>query len=170
VLVNGNAHGNVIGGNLRSVIRENTFSGNLGYGLVFSGRSHRNLVFGTFIGTEILGTTALANAKGGVLVAGSAHGNSIGAPLRRPKNLISGNTGNGVTLTSGTSTTGSSATSSASTGSASRSPTPATPSWTTATKTTSAATTPPNPRPRAAPPASPRPRPAAEVSRERAVF
>jgi hypothetical protein len=101
VLINGNAHGNVIGGNLRSVILQNTFSGNLGYGLVISGRAHHNLVFNSVMGTEIKGLTALPNQKGGVLVAGSAHGNSIGAPLRR-RNVISGNTGNGVTLTSGT--------------------------------------------------------------------
>lgn len=102
ILINGNAHGNVIGGNLRSVIPQNTFSGNLRYGLAISGRAHHNLVFASFIGTEILGFTALANGKGGVLVAGTAHGNSIGATLRRPKNLISGNTGNGITLTIGT--------------------------------------------------------------------
>jgi hypothetical protein len=70
--------------------------------VVISGRAHHNVIFTSFIGTEILGRTALANRKGGVLVAGSAHGNSVGAALRRPRNLISGNTGNGVTLTSRT--------------------------------------------------------------------
>jgi parallel beta-helix repeat protein len=102
LLINGNAHGNVIGGNLRSVILQDTFSGNLGYGVVIRGSAHHNVVFTSFIGAEILGRTALANRKGGVLVAGSAHGNSVGAVLRRPRNLISGNTGNGVTLTSRT--------------------------------------------------------------------
>jgi parallel beta-helix repeat protein len=109
LLIRGTAHANVIGGSLRSIIKQDTFSGNDGYGLEISGGAYFNQVFGTFIGTDLRGTTALGNDRGGVLIAGSASRNLIGAVLfgaqlgRAPVNLISGNTGNGVTLTRGTS-------------------------------------------------------------------
>jgi parallel beta-helix repeat protein len=102
LLIDGNAHGNIIGGTLRSVIPQNTFSGNAGYGVAITGRAHGNRVFSSFIGTQILGVKALGNHKGGVLIAGGAYGNVIGQIIGRPANLISGNTGIGVTLLSGT--------------------------------------------------------------------
>ncbi len=98
VLIDGTAHGNVIGGTLRSVIPQNTFSGNRGYGLAITGHAYRNLVMRSFIGPEVLGTSALGNQAGGVLLAGTAYDNAIGAPQLHPANLISGNTGAGVTL------------------------------------------------------------------------
>ena len=96
--IDGTAHGNVIGGTLRSVIKQDTFSGNAGYGLVITGRAHGNRVFTSFIGTSLRGTTALANQKGGVLLSGRASRNLIGDLTLRPANVISGNTGVGVTL------------------------------------------------------------------------
>jgi parallel beta-helix repeat protein len=101
--IDGNAHGNVIGGSLRSVIPQDTFSGNSGYGIVITGRAHGNRVTTSFVGTAILGVNALANQRGGILIAGSAAGNSIGLPSSPvPANLISGNHGIGVTLARGT--------------------------------------------------------------------
>jgi parallel beta-helix repeat protein len=102
LLIDGNAHGNTIGGTLRSVIPQNTFSGNTGYGVEITGRAHNNLVYLSYIGAEILGRTALGNTKGGVLVGGNAYLNAIGNFTSRPSNLISGNKGRGVTLLSGT--------------------------------------------------------------------
>ena len=102
LLIDGTAHGNIIGGTLRSVIPQNTFSGNKGYGVVITGRAYDNHVFRSFIGTQLLGVRALGNEQGGVLIAGSAYGNLIGLATLTPANLISGNTGIGVTLTSGT--------------------------------------------------------------------
>jgi hypothetical protein len=102
LLIDGTAHGNVIGGTLPSVIPQNTFSGNKGYGVAITGWAHDNRVFRSFIGTQILGLNALGNEKGGVLIAGHAHGNLIGQATRTPANLISGNAGVGVTLSSGT--------------------------------------------------------------------
>jgi hypothetical protein len=96
--IDGTAHGNVIGGSTRSVIPQNTFSGNDGYGVAISGRAHGNQVFTSFVGTRLLGLVALGNQKGGVLLTGHAHANVIGAFGRGPANLISGNTGTGVTL------------------------------------------------------------------------
>jgi hypothetical protein len=105
VLITGQAHGNIVGGSRRSVIPQNTFSGNLGYGLAITGRAHGNRVFGGFIGTAILGLAALGNRAGGVLLAGTANRNSIGqvrTRRSRRSNLISGNAGPGVTLRAGT--------------------------------------------------------------------
>jgi hypothetical protein len=98
LLIDGRAHGNIIGGTRRSVIPQNTFSGNQGYGIVITGRAHDNRVFGGFIGTAIAGLTAIANARGGVLIGGHAYANTVGDARAIPANLISGNTGNGVTL------------------------------------------------------------------------
>jgi hypothetical protein len=103
VLIHGSAHLNTVGGDVPSVIPQNTFSGNGGYGLVIAGSAYGNTVFKTFVGTNVLGTLAVANAKGGVLIGGHASGNSIGNPSRRPVNLISGNFGTGVRLSAATS-------------------------------------------------------------------
>jgi parallel beta-helix repeat protein len=100
--VDGTAHGNTIGGSLRSVIPQDTFSGNTGYGVAISGQAHNNQVFSSFIGTNLLGLAALANHKGGVLLSGNAYANVIGALRMRPANLISGNIGTGVLLRAGT--------------------------------------------------------------------
>jgi parallel beta-helix repeat protein len=100
--IDGSAHGNTIGGSLRSVIPQDTFSGNLGYGVAISGQAHDNQVFSSFIGTTLLGLAPLANHKGGVLLAGNAYANVIGALRMRPANLISGNVGIGVLLRAGT--------------------------------------------------------------------
>ena len=102
LLIDGTAHGNVIGGTLHSVIPQNTFSGNKGYGVVITGRAHGNHVFRSFIGTQLLGVKALGNKRGGVLIAGNAYGNLVGLTRLTPADLISGNTGIGVTLTRGT--------------------------------------------------------------------
>ncbi len=102
LLIDGTANGNIIGGTLPSVIPQNTFSGNEGYGVVITGLAHDNRVFRSFIGTQILGVNALGNMEGGVLIAGHAYGNLIGQTTLTPANLISGNTGIGVTLSSGT--------------------------------------------------------------------
>ena len=100
--IDGTAHGNIIGGTRRSVIPQDTFSGNDGYGVAISAGAYGNQVFTSFIGPEILGVSALGNQKGGVLLTGHAHANLIGALSMRPANLISGNTGIGVLLRAGT--------------------------------------------------------------------
>ena len=70
--------------------------------MVITGRAHDNRVFRSYIGTQILGVKALGNKEGGVLIGGDAYGNVIGQATLTPPNLISGNTGIGVTLSSGT--------------------------------------------------------------------
>jgi parallel beta-helix repeat protein len=102
LLIDGNAHGNTIGGTLRSVILQNTFSGNKRYGVQITGWAHSNTVFRSVVGTDIKGTSAIGNGLGGVMLGGHAYLNAIGNFTSRPSNLISGNTGNGVTLLPGT--------------------------------------------------------------------
>ena len=102
LLIGGTAHDNTIGGTLTSVIPQNTFSGNGWYGVEITQLAHDNRVFRSFIGTQILGLKGLGNKKGGVLITGRAFSNLIGQATRKPANLISGNTGTGVSLGSGT--------------------------------------------------------------------
>jgi parallel beta-helix repeat protein len=102
LLIDDNAHGNVVGGSRHSVIPQNTFAGNLGYGIAIVGTAHNNRVFNTFVGTRLLGVKPLGNRQGGVLLGGAAHRNSIGNSRSRPSNIISANHGNGVTLLRGT--------------------------------------------------------------------
>lgn len=102
VVVTDNAHHNVIGGNRGSVIPQNAFSGNLGYGLVLSGNSHDNRVYNTFVGTGVAISTPVPNVKGGILVSDRAHNNYIGARGQQKINVIAGNIGYGVTLTANT--------------------------------------------------------------------
>jgi len=100
LLIAGHAHDNVIGGTRRSVIPQNLFSGNLGFGVTIRGHAQSNRVIYSYIGTKVFGDAALPNQKGGVLIGGRASKNVIGlASAQRPNDLISGNIGNGVTLT-----------------------------------------------------------------------
>ena len=107
LLITDTAHGNSIGGHVdASVIPNQTFSGNDGYGVAILGQAYDNSVFNNYIGTNVLGTVALGNGMGGVFVGDQANNNTIGGSSSNPSqptaNLISGNTGNGVTLTTST--------------------------------------------------------------------
>jgi len=109
ILVTDKAHHNTIGGDLRSVIRQNTLSGNDRYGLVIKGEAHHNKVFDTFIGSNIQGIhkgsswPLVGNELGGVLVSGKARNNVLGYSGKgQVSKLISGNDGPGVTLKSKT--------------------------------------------------------------------
>jgi hypothetical protein len=102
VLITGSAHGLTVGGSLVSVIPQNTFSGNRGYGVAITGQAFDIVVFKSFIGTKILGVKAFGNGKGGVLLGGTVSHVLIGFTHTSRSNIISGNTGNGVTLLAGT--------------------------------------------------------------------
>ncbi len=104
LVITDRAHHNTIGGTRRSVIPQNTLSGNDRYGLVIEGQAHHNTVFDTFIGTNVLGTTKgkftrVGNDRGGVLITDMARDNRIGyAGGKKINKLVSGNEGPGVTL------------------------------------------------------------------------
>ena len=105
VLIRDTAHDNLIGGYLQSVIPQNTFSGNLGYGVAITGAAYNNQVFNSGIGTSSLLLTGLGNNAGGVLLSSSGINNLIGGfstdPAQPRTNYIDGNLGNGVTLSAG---------------------------------------------------------------------
>ena len=105
VVISGNAHDNIIGGNNGSVIPQNTFSNNGGYGIEITGSAYNNQVLNTAIGTNSLITSGFGNGQGGILVSTTGTGNLIGGVTANPDepraNYISGNTGNGITLAAG---------------------------------------------------------------------
>ncbi len=78
----------------------NVISGNSAFGLIISGSGAKNnVVEGSSIGTDLSGSTALANHVAGVFVAGKATGNTIGGTATGAGNLISGNGSDGVDIT-----------------------------------------------------------------------
>ncbi len=104
--IDGTAHNNIIGGSQSSVIPQNTFSGNNGYGVAILGQANNNQVLLTYVGLSAGGIAGLGNLMGGILIGGTAHNDVIGGtstPSTPTANLISANDGNGVTLETGTS-------------------------------------------------------------------
>ena len=107
LLIDGTANNNMVGGYYVSVIPQNTFSGNKGYGIAIVGQAYANQIFNSYVGTNVLGTTSLGNFLGGIYVGGSSTNDIIGGTStsqnQPTKNIISGNGGYGVTLDAGTS-------------------------------------------------------------------
>ena len=92
---------NTIGGS--SAGSANVISGNSGNGIVIgtgSGPSDNNDILGNLIGTTSTGSGALGNGQSGILVEG-ASGTQIGFPALGSGNMIAGNVGPGIELTSG---------------------------------------------------------------------
>jgi hypothetical protein len=89
VLVSGNS--NAIGGTTANTA--NIISGNTTSGVSITGQM--NVVEGNFIGTDINGTAALANGVGVTL---SGNGNTVGGFIAAARNIISGNTNQGVLI------------------------------------------------------------------------
>ncbi len=77
----------------------NVISANQLFGIYVEDDSSDVSVYGNRIGTNAAGMSALGNVKGGVRVAGSDH--AIGASFEGGRNLISGNGGPGIAVTSG---------------------------------------------------------------------
>jgi hypothetical protein len=85
---------NLIGGTANGA--GNLISGNTSVGVDLSGAlATGNQIMGNLIGTNLAGTAALANSQG-IKVSGS--NNTIGGTAAGARNVISGNSGNGVTL------------------------------------------------------------------------
>lgn len=88
IFVNG-APGNTIGGTAPGA--GNLISGNGSCGIqIFTGGASGNLVQGNFVGTDVSGHAAIANANDGVFI-NQAPGNTIGGTTPGAGNLISGN-------------------------------------------------------------------------------
>ena len=96
----GGATGNTIGGTVAG--SGNVLSGNLGQGVALTGAgTSGNVVAGNHIGTNPGGTAAIGNGtpasrNSGVGIFSSASGNTIGGDVPGARNLISGNTGQGI--------------------------------------------------------------------------
>ena len=107
VLVNGGATKNTIGGTSSGVF--NVISGNTFFGVqVADAGTNNNLVEGNYVGTDVTGTKAVANASEGIVVSNGAQNNTIGGTTAAARNLVSGNTFSGIQVagtTTGTNTT-----------------------------------------------------------------
>ncbi len=102
ILITDQASNITVGGTFQSVIPQNTFSGNDGYGVVISGAASNVQVLNSAIGSSVTMLKALGNGAGGVLVTSTGSGNVIGSDTinadQSQANTISGNEGFGVTL------------------------------------------------------------------------
>lgn len=91
------ANNNMIGGTAAST--RNVVSGNTLAGIEVTGlTSVGNSIIGNYVGTDVTGATAVGNGNHGVLIRGGASGNVIGGSTVAERNVISGNTGNGVRI------------------------------------------------------------------------
>ena len=88
------ANNNLVGGT--AAADRNLISGNLSDG-IFITSGNNNQIEGNYIGTDVTGTAALANADEGVEIAGGT-GNIIGGAVAGAGNVISGNGQLGVWL------------------------------------------------------------------------
>jgi len=103
VLINGGATGNTIGGTTAGA--GNVISGNMRFGVIMSNPpTTGNVVMGNLIGTNPNGDGALRNDFHGVVITGSASGNTIGGTAADAENVISGNGRYGVVINTATAT------------------------------------------------------------------
>jgi parallel beta-helix repeat protein len=83
-----------------ATVRSNVISGNLGDGVAING--DENTVQGNYIGTDITGAHPLANGGNGITLSTyyypSGH-NTIGGTVANAGNVISGNSGAGISIT-----------------------------------------------------------------------
>ncbi len=78
----------------------NVISGNAGDGVLITGSGTTgNVVEGNYIGVDVTGSTTLANHGNGVSISGTG-GNTVGGTASGAGNVISGNTGDGVNISS----------------------------------------------------------------------
>ena len=92
-----NASGNFIGGTNAGA--GNVSSGNNGSGLFIAGsKASLNVVQGNYFGTDITGTNAAKNSGDGITILNSSS-NTIGGLTFTAGNVISGNGGNGISIT-----------------------------------------------------------------------
>jgi titin len=98
------ANGNAVGVIIQAGATGNSVAGNLISGNAFDGLdlgdagTRGNVVRGNKIGTNAAGTAALSNGFHGVLVYGSASHNVIGGTTAGARNVISGNSGDGILI------------------------------------------------------------------------
>ncbi len=98
IWIGGGATNSTIGGTTagaRNIISGNTMDGVQ----IHDVGTSNNVVQGNYIGTDVTGNVALANGDTGVSISGGATGNTIGGTTSAHRNVISGNTAEGVHIT-----------------------------------------------------------------------
>ena len=96
VAIYAGANHNTIGGNVSG--SGNVISGNVQYGVFISDAgTTRNLIAGDLIGTDPAGSRPLPNVDGVVIKSG-ATGNTVGGSVAAARDVISGNSGDGVII------------------------------------------------------------------------
>jgi titin len=97
VVILDGASNNIIGGT--SPGEGNVISGNVWSGVsIYGAGTNLNFVLGNYIGTDKDGTTAHANGIHGVFIGYGAQSNTIGGTSAAERNVLSGNTINGVRI------------------------------------------------------------------------
>ena len=99
IWVQGNSHNNLIGGSRNRgsgpLGEGNLLSGNGFVGILINGPNDTTTITGNLIGTDITGTAAMGNGGSGIIVSGSPN-TTIGGSRPEERNVISGNTGDGI--------------------------------------------------------------------------
>jgi hypothetical protein len=93
---------NVVGGT--TLAARNVISGNANAGIAVNGNSfepQQHRIVGNLIGTNAAGTAAVPNANG-VTIGALAGGNLVGGTTTASRNIISGNSGDGISLSGDT--------------------------------------------------------------------
>lgn len=93
----GGAHDNTIGGTTADM--RNVISGNGGHGVLVRGAgTNGNVVKGNYIGTDAAGAAVLSNGFAGVSISEGAQQNVVGGTASGARNVISGNSNEGVVV------------------------------------------------------------------------
>ena len=95
-----NRYGIYISSSTNNII-QNVISGNIA-GVYFGNIANNNVIAGNFIGTNPSGTAAIGNGYGVRISSGT--GNTIGGTNAADRNIISGNTGNAIDISSASNT------------------------------------------------------------------
>ena len=98
ILIDGNAHGNAIGGFQPSVETRVHLSGNLRYGIEITGKARNNRIFNAVIGAGFFANDPIPNALGGIFVGPGTSGTIIGGTQPFMANRILTNAGAGITI------------------------------------------------------------------------
>ena len=100
-LVGGGANGLELRGG-ESILRGLVINRFAGHGILVSGTgppgAGGHQIFGCRVGTDFDGLQALGNGGDGIRIERGTPDTTIGGPVQTDRNLISGNTGNGITL------------------------------------------------------------------------
>lgn len=97
----GSASSNTIGGTAAGAT--NVISGNSGDGLIVNG-SDGTLIQGNYIGTDPNGSTAMPNGANGIYIWAGSQNTNVGGTTSAARNIISGNSGDGIDLNGATNT------------------------------------------------------------------